>query len=178
MKSQSFRIQTFVFSAITIIILVAADFPLQNPCLQTCGIASSVLQKCIDQCATVGYYCGNRLNGECPNSSNQRLSCANGCEIAYYRSNVAQCKADCDVGNRRGCQYTHPNIEKPFRKCGVCQEGGDERSGFNACKDGCDLASDFPEYYQYVEVPRGSCVQDDIPRFLFGGQSNMVRKWR
>lgn len=81
-------------------------------------------------------------------SSNQRLSCANGCEIAYHRSSVNQCKADCREGNKNGCSYDHPNIATVFRKCGTCQQGCNKWPDEDACEDGCDFASNFPEFYQ------------------------------
>ncbi len=150
-------------------------FPLENPCLQTCAnddITDTILQKCVDKCFALGYCCGNRLVDD-PNTSANMLSCANGCEIAYYRSTVEECKADCAVGNQAECEYTHPNIGKTFTKCYECNcmqwPAQDE------CERGCEEAANFPEFYQYVETPPGTCNQDDIPRFLFGGQSNMVR---
>ena len=159
-------------------IIIGAEFPLENPCLQSCSvedISATILQKCIDQCMTLNHCCGNRLNGEAPFTSNMRLSCANGCEIAYYRSTVAECKADCAEGNQHGCEYNHPNIASNFEKCFECQESCDKYPDEGACSDGCDFAANFPEFYQYEEAPEGTCEQDDIPRFLFSGQSNMVR---
>jgi len=175
-------IRSVIFN--TVIIKIAADFPLENPCLQTCSnsdsdITATTLQTCIDKCLPNGHCCGNRLNGECPASSNQRLSCANGCEIAFYRSTVDQCKQDCQAGNVQECFYSHPNIAKDFNKCGSCSNNFNNCTSWptlDACSQGCDLAATIPEFYQYVEVPPGSCDHDNIPRFLFGGQSNMEGK--
>jgi len=153
---------------------VTADFPLKNPCLQTCAntdITAEILQKCVDRCAkNAGSCCGNRLDGDEWTSSNY-LSCANGCEIAYYRSTVSQCKADCYVGNKANCMYKHPNIAKTFGKCYHCSCGEETKS--YECNRGCDEAANLPEYYQYVEPEEAVCDQDDVPRFLFAGQSNM-----
>jgi hypothetical protein len=159
---------------------IASGFPLENPCLETCNsdadITAEILQTCIEKCMISGDCCGNRLNGEAPHSSNARLSCANGCEIAYYRATVKECKADCAVGNDPEiCEYNHPNIKTPFSMCWNCQEGCDGWPDSKACEDGCDFAKELPEFYKYVEKPGGSCDYDDIPRFLFAGQSNMVR---
>lgn len=104
-----------------------------------------------------------------------QLSCANGCEIAYHRSTVAECKADCAEGNQSGCEYFHPNIKNPFSMCYECQEGCNKWPADNACSDGCDFAAGLQEFYQFVETPAGTCDQDILPRFLFAGQSNMVR---
>ena len=177
-KLSYFNYLVFLFTIITIGLRVAAEFPLESPCFRRCPVKKltpEILQQCIDECKTKGHCGGNRLNGECPDSSNEMLSCAHGCEIAYYRSTVDQCKADCDQGNESGCMYVHPNIENSFQKCGDCQETCDIQPDTNSCHDGCDAAALFPDFYQYVEVSQETCVQDDIPRFLFGGQSNMVR---
>lgn len=166
------------FATSLLISSITAEFPLTDPCLQTCKnteLAATVLQQCIDKCMENGHCCGNRLNGEAPDTAAERLSCANGCEFAYYRSNVADCKADCAAGTGNGCEYQHPNIASMFQKCGVCQEGCDGWPSDDACSNGCDFASDFPEFYQFIEDAPGSCVQDERPRFLFAGQSNMVR---
>lgn len=166
-----------VFLAALLLSSIAA-FPLESPCLQSCvneEITNTILQKCNDQCLTLNHCCGNRLNGESPDSAAERLSCANGCEIAFYRSTVEECKSDCADGNQNGCEYQHPNIPSLFSKCGDCQAGCDKWPDASACSDGCDFAAQFEEYYQYVEKPEGTCEQDNIPRFLFAGQSNMVR---
>lgn len=173
------RLVSHVITIISILaLMVTADFPLENPCIQSCNVdelKATVLQQCIDKCKTLGHCCGNRLNGECPASSNQRLSCANGCEIAYHRSTKWQCKQDCANGNMNGCEYNHPNIMSTFHKCGDCQEGCDKWPDLNACEDGCELAATLPQFYQYVDTSDASCSnQDNIPRFLFAGQSNMV----
>ena len=159
---------------------VIADFPLSDPCLKPCSnsdITATILQTCIDKCEPLGHCCGNRLNGEAPFSSNRRLSCANGCEIAYYyRTTVNECKVDCAaVLSSDECAYTYPNIERPFKICKMCQEGCPLWPDDNACSDGCEQAAELPEFYKYVELP-DICEQNDIPRFLFAGQSNMVRQ--
>ncbi len=134
---------SFVIFLVFTVVFVAADFPLDSPCFQTCSIddiTANTLQKCIDLCKPLGHCCGNRLNGECPDSSAMRLSCANGCEIAYYRSTVAQCKADCSTGNNLNeCEYYHPNISSPFQMCGECQNGCDKWPDLDACQDGCEV---------------------------------------
>ncbi len=158
---------------------IHAEFPLEDPCLETCDdggvetLTASTLQTCIDKCLTLDHCCGNRLNGEDPATAAQMLSCANGCEIAYYRSSVAECKADCQEGNNQaGCEYNHPNILQPFDICQTC--ACDKWPAEDACSTGCDLAAELPEFYQYEEAPvTSTCEQDDVPRFLFAGQSNM-----
>ncbi len=158
---------------------VFANFPLDEPCLSTCAIddiSITTLQKCIDLCNTSGHICGNRLNGECSGSSDKILSCAHGCEIAYYRSSIDQCKSDCSSANQiNTCSYSHPNIVNRFDKCDDCLEGNDESPDLDACSDGCTLAANLPEFYQYVEIPEETCNNEMKPRFLFAGQSNMVR---
>jgi len=154
-----------------------------GPCLRTCDASSvvvleaDILQICINKCMTDSHCCGNRLNGEAPYSSAARLSCANGCEIAFYRSTVALCKADCDVANDLAdCSYAHPNIFKPFNSCGDCQEGCDGWPELGDCANGCDHANTLRNigYYQYEEPESSNtCETENIPRFLFGGQSNM-----
>lgn len=154
--------------------LVLGSFPLEQPCLRTCAneeITANILQKCVDHCMLLGHQCGNRLNGE-PSASDTRLSCANGCEIAFYSSNVKECKADCGSNRYSNtCYWKHPIIESPFLKCGdECEEAHTD-----SCSDGCDVAASLQEYYQYI--PEGNCEgYTDVPRFLFAGQSNMVRR--
>jgi hypothetical protein len=251
MKHASSILSAFFY--ITATASIASGFPLKDPCLQTCSndeITSTILQTCIDQCMMMGHCSGNRLNGECPASSNRRLSCANGCEIAFYTSTVDECKAGCDDGNtQKSCDYKHPNINNPFSMCAQCKEECDEsfeisgltracgstpamrlscdhgceipyrklsfhecragcdnrRTGqtcaykypdvdnpfpicgecgdgidqsprISACSDGCDIAASNPMFYKYVEVPEATCNHTNKPRFLFAGQSNMVRK--
>jgi len=112
------------------------------------NLSANLLQTCIDKChEEPDLCCGNRLNGEAPNSSNNRLSCANGCEIAYYSENISECKAYCEFGNDASCDYDHPVIQMPFSKCGSCQEGCDGWPPSNACDIGCDKAKDLNEFY-------------------------------
>ena len=179
MKTSFSLLLTHSILLLKVVHRVIADFPLSDPCLKPCSnsdITATILQTCIDKCAPLGHCCGNRLNGEAPYSSAERLSCANGCEIAYYRSTVDECKADCAAVRslENACFYKHPNIKKTFENCNSCQEGCLFWPDDNACSDGCELAADLPEFYQYEE-PVDTCEQDDIPRFLFAGQSNMVR---
>jgi len=143
-----------------------------SPCLSTCsgdgsGLTYDTLQKCVDKCFEAGHCCGNRLDGVDTASSNQRLSCANGCEMAFYSSEVSQCKQHCS--NRNICEYKHPAIRDPFRMCGSCDCG--QWPEDNACDYGCDQAELFSEFYQYSED--AGCETEEIPRFLFAGQSNM-----
>jgi len=143
-------------------------------CLKSCSadnvLTAEKLQKCVDKCFDQGHCCGNRLKGEDTEASNQRLSCANGCEIAYYSKNVKQCKRHCDEsGDQQGCEYTHPLI-KTFGKCGECSANCDLWPEASACSDGCKLAKSLKDFYDYDD----SCQTDNIPRFLFAGQSNMV----
>jgi len=154
-------------------------FPVSSElCLQSCSadnvLTAEKLQKCVNKCFEQGSCCGNRLNGEDTESSNQRLSCANGCEIAYYSTDVAQCKWHCDEsGDQQGCEYKHPLI-KTFGKCGVdCSANCDGWPKVSACSDGCELAESLEDFYEYDDDD-DSCQTDDIPRFLFAGQSNMV----
>ncbi len=153
----------------------SAEFPLKDPCLQTCSnheITKEVLQSCVSACMEMGFCCGNRLDGDGWTSSNF-LSCANGCEIAFYTSNVDECKGSCFKGNKASCMYTHPNIAKSFGKCYKCN--CEEDTTKDECARGCEQATKLPGFYEYVEPPENVCNQADIPRFLFGGQSNMVR---
>lgn len=162
--------------SVNIVAAGSKNFPLDNPCLKPCGvpdITATTLQKCIDLCNANGHCDSNRLSNDCTSSSNKVLSCANGCEIAYHRSKVSECKWDCQNGALDSCWYYHPNILTPFTKCGACQEGCDTFPDRKSCSAGCDLAATLPEFYKYKEV---SCSPDNIPRFLFAGQSNMVRR--
>jgi hypothetical protein len=165
---------------IALFAFITAGFPLDDPYLVPCTsdirISPAILQTCIDKCLAKGHSCSNRLllnGGECDynTSSAMRLSCAHGCEIAYYTSTVDKCKAYCDHGNsQQTCAYKHPTIDTPFSMCG--RECGDDQRNqqsspkINACSDGCEFAAATSEFYRFVE----------IPRFLFAGQSNMVRK--
>jgi len=114
-------------------------------------LTAKLLQKCINRCKNQGaqYCCGNRLNGEAPSSSNNRLSCANGCEIAYYSSELSKCKIACDDGNESTCTYKHPLIAKEFGKCNDCQDGCDSWPPEKACYLGCNKASLLEEFYKY-----------------------------
>eukprot|EP00551_Chaetoceros_affinis_P009589 CAMPEP_0203674432 /NCGR_PEP_ID=MMETSP0090-20130426/16167_1 /ASSEMBLY_ACC=CAM_ASM_001088 /TAXON_ID=426623 /ORGANISM="Chaetoceros affinis, Strain CCMP159" /LENGTH=473 /DNA_ID=CAMNT_0050540305 /DNA_START=66 /DNA_END=1487 /DNA_ORIENTATION=+ len=174
MKYYSFAsLSLFTHCTLLLPSLTPAQFPLENPCLQTCSITDitpETLQTCVDKCFDAGHCCGNRLVDD-PNTAANLLSCANGCEIAYYRSTVEQCKADCVVGNNMDCEYQHPNIPKMFDKCYTCN--CQEWPPMDACEQGCELAATLEDFYQYVEPTPGSCDQEQIPRFLFGGQSNM-----
>jgi hypothetical protein len=151
---------------------LATGFPLDDPYLVQCaseeeGISATVLQTCVDQCLANGHSCGNRLNGGCDSTSTMRLSCAHGCEIAYYTPTVDKCKASCNYGNKQNCYYKHPNIDTPFSMCAECGDVSDQSlTEIQACSDGCDFAATNSEFYTYVKKPR----------FLFAGQSNMVRK--
>lgn len=167
----------FIMLALSVNIVFGGskNFP-SGSCLKPCGIPdimATTLQKCIDLCNANGHCDSNRLSNDCASSSNKVLSCANGCEIAYHRSKVSECKWDCQNGASDSCWYYHPNILTPFTKCGACQEGCDTFPDRNSCSAGCDLAATLPEFYKYKEV---SCSPDNIPRFLFAGQSNMVRR--
>jgi len=65
------------------------------------------------------------LNGEDPATGNARLSCANGCEIAFHVANVGECKQQCREGTG-SCIYKPNWLEavkgKPFFTCGVCSD--------------------------------------------------------
>ena len=82
----------------------------------TAKLNADLLQICIDECAKAGFDCyGNRLNGENSNgTSSDTLSCADGCEIAYYSKNVTDCKEGCASGESKPCEYKLPLIEMPF----------------------------------------------------------------
>jgi len=144
-----------------------------SPCLTTCDpkdtLKAETLQKCVDKCFEKGFCCGNRLFGEDIYSSNQMLSCANGCEIAFYSSKVSECKGHCTAG-RQVCQYKHPAIPDAFNLCNECECG--KWPATNECAYGCEQADLFPEFYQYTGGDT-RCETENIPRFLFGGQSNM-----
>jgi len=147
------------------------------PCLESCdengSITAEILQKCVEKCSSVDYCCGNRLvttDGE--DSSNSFLSCANGCEIAYYSTTVEECKEHCQMGNEaKWCIYDHPLTDR-FKKCGECASCNESTEvGSTDCRDGCIKASFLDDFYAYdVNVCSGT---EDIPRFLFAGQSNM-----
>lgn len=145
-----------------------------SPCLATCdpkdSLTADTLQKCVDRCSAAGHCCGNRLYGEDTTSSAMKLSCANGCEIAFYSRKVDQCKSHCRAGNEGICEYKHPAIPDVFQMCFECACG--EWPASDACDYGCEQAKNFPEFYQY-DGGDATCETEDIPRFLFGGQSNM-----
>jgi len=143
-----------------------------EPCLQSCsnGLTAKILQKCVDKCVLLEHCCGNRLDEDGDfYSSNQRLSCANGCEIAYYSKTLDECKGHCSAGNEPGCDYQHP-FTSTFEKCGSCSTYCSSWPSPGACADGCDEALNFNQFYKFEE----SCEPEVMPRFLFAGQSNMV----
>jgi len=110
-------------------------------------LTPTLLQTCIEECQEEGFCCGNRLNGEAPTTSNNRLSCANGCEIAYYSKDVAECQSYCEEGNDEGCEWKHPLIEMVFKKCRDCQEGCPGWPAAEACSTGCDKAQSIDGFY-------------------------------
>jgi len=159
--------------------LVPSDAPTgtdDTPCFLTCyseTISAEILQECVDLCKSEGYCCGNRLNGEAPDSSATTLSCANGCEIAFYSEVKSDCTTSCASGNANTCTYAHPFINRPFSKCGQCQSecnvGGIYWPPQDACGSGCDAATNLNEFYKFT----GPQCAPQKPRFLFAGQSNM-----
>ena len=83
---------------------------------------ASTLQKCINKCENNGHCCGNRLNGEVDDSSHNLLSCANGCEIAFYVSRKSQCKYRCAKGNESSsCRYDPPDFIVDFNIFNTCK---------------------------------------------------------
>ena len=59
-----------------------------------------LLQTCVEECNKSGYCCGNRLDDTLREdwggtSGWQKMSCSNGCEMAYYAKDVTQCKYHC-----------------------------------------------------------------------------------
>jgi len=128
----------------------------------------------VDLCKSEGYCCGNRLNGEAPDTSATLLSCANGCEIAFYSEVKSDCKRSCASGNANTCTYAHPFINRAFSKCGECQSecnvGGIYWPSQGACDSGCDAAANLHEFYRFT----GQQCAPQKPRFLFAGQSNML----
>jgi len=102
------------------ILAVIVQFAITGAQIQ---LTSLFPQRCIDECEKQGFCCGNRLNGEAPHTSAERLSCSNGCEIAYYSADVFECKDYCEEGNQEGCSYKHPLIATKFSKYKSCQEG-------------------------------------------------------
>lgn len=115
-----------------------------------------LLEKCINRCKKEGFCCGNRLNGEALSSSWNKLSCANGCEIAYHSNSKSECKASCDTGNQKECTYKHPGIKETFQKCMNCQEGCTGSITGDQCSVGCDKAEKIKGFY----MQSGEC-QDD-----------------
>jgi len=101
------------------------------------------------------------------------LSCANGCELAYYSSNLYECAKYCTNGNTSECTYSNPLIDQPFEKCGSCQNGCSEEQTDGECFTGCELATNVPDFYG---IKREMADEPflDVPRFLFAGQSNMI----
>mmetsp|Transcript_17125 Transcript_17125/g.20365 ORF Transcript_17125/g.20365 Transcript_17125/m.20365 type:complete len:478 (-) Transcript_17125:280-1713(-) len=151
------------------------------PCLRSCSRSNDVLtydtlQKCVDRCADLGHCCRNRLDtgDDVEDSSDGLLSCANGCEIAFFSTTVDACELQCEDGNNfDGCDYKHPNpFTKLFDKCGDCDCNKYYAVSSTDCRDGCRQAETLDEFYNYTDI--GGCVTEDIPRFLFAGQSNMV----
>ncbi len=143
-------------------------------CLVPCdppGITPTTLQTCVDLCEAAGHCCGNRYLDNVMGSAVARMSCAFGCEMAYYSTSVDQCKGYCADG-QGGCRYTHPYIKREFAKCSVCRPGCDGWPSEDACDKGCEYADTLDEFYNFVE-PVDNCTATQIPRFLFGGQSNM-----
>jgi len=114
-------------------------------------LTASILQTCIDLCQDNGHCCGNRLNLEVIGSSHNLLSCAIGCEIAYYEKTVRSCKSRCKVGNKQDCFYKHPIIGS-LVKCQACQPGCEGSTSTDECSKGCDLAATIDDYY-YVSGP-------------------------
>jgi len=148
-----------------------------EPCFLTCHsetISAEILQECVDLCKSEGYCCGNRLNGEAPDTPATILSCANGCEIAFYSEVKSDCTTSCASGNSNSCTYTHPFIDKAFSKCGQCQSecnvGGIYWPSQGACDSGCDAATNLNEFYKFTEP---QCAPQK-PRFLSAGESNMI----
>jgi len=143
------------------------------PCLQSCRVLTyETLQKCVDRCEDLGHCCGNRLDtgDNDGHSANGLLSCANGCELAFHSTTVAECELGCDNGNEfDDCEYKHPFINI-FSKCDECVCKKDPEISPTDCRDGCFQAKELDEFY----YDRGGCATEDIPRFLFAGQSNMV----
>eukprot|EP00536_Pseudo-nitzschia_multiseries_P005126 jgi/Psemu1/285561/fgenesh1_pg.93_\ len=131
----------------------------------------NLLQKCIDNCQAKGYCCGNRLNGESITSSFNYLSCANGCEIAFYSNSVAECKQQCTKGNAEACTYSHKDIFVPFEKCFNCQEGCDTGVSEEECSVGCEEAATIDnKFYRYHH-----CTDD--PDWGLGGDAEKSCAW-
>jgi len=128
-----------------------------------------VLQKCIEECEKQGFCCGNRLNGEAPYTAAERLSCANGCEIAYYSTKVSECKDYCEEGNQEGCTYKHPLIATEFSKCKSCQEGCNGSPSLEACNIGCEEASKHNVYNPGSETSTSWLIEAEEAQFNGGG---------
>ena len=139
------------------------------PCLKSCDsvVFADTLQKCVDRCFKEGHCCGNRHYGQDTASGCMMPSCANGCEIAFFSSKESECKGHCAEA-KQNCEYKHPFITDPFEMCDDCD--CDKCPSSDACNYGCEQAKSFEEFYQHDDVV---CDTEDIPRFLFAGQSNM-----
>ena len=42
--------------------------------------------------------------------------------MAWYAADLSECEGHCDVGNRGGCQYNHPEAGT-LHKCATCANG-------------------------------------------------------
>lgn len=105
-------------------------------------------------------------------SADRKLSCANGCEIAFYSKSLGECERSCEEGNSRdSCNYMNPLIRSQFDLCHGCQDTLSCSSPIqpNECAIGCQLAEPLESFYETYETH----TYVDIPRFLFAGQSNM-----
>ena len=101
------------------------------------------------------------------------MSCANGCELAYYSSNLHECAEYCTDGNTSDCTYSNPLIDQQFEKCGSCQNGCSKYQTDGECFTGCELAANVPDFYSIKRKMADEAFLD-VPRFLFAGQSNMI----
>ena len=107
------------------------------------------------------FYSYNPTTGE---SSNNRLSCANGCELAYYSSNLHECAEYCTDGNASDCTYCNPLIDQHFEKCGSCQNGCSKYQTDRECFTGCEYAR-FLQHRTWIgrrNIPR--CVKISFRR--------------
>lgn len=94
------------------------------------------------------------------------MSCANGCELAYYAKDREMCECNCGVGNSAGCDWKHPDIAGTFEMCHSCQEGCDGSTDTNECNVGCNEAEGLSGFYNDVrdETQIDVCRGETKPR--------------
>ena len=140
-------------------------------------ITAATLQKCVKKCENNGHCCGNRLKDDGVLGGGYKLlSCANGCEIAFYVPNKFQCKSHCANGNEdedSTCIYDPPGIFIDFFKCGECRSGCSTPISENECSNGCAFANTLDGFYDLSSsdmiLLTSECTKDDPCGYYFQG---------